>query len=306
MTIWRTLGIARTDDARAIRKAYAAKLKTIDVDADPNAFIALREARDRALARLAGATAATQSVSLEPAFADHHEPPSCVDQPAQPTLQARDEQAERDRQSARFIHLEALLFGEEEPDPEELTAATRAILEHPEMGHVDHAGSVEDWLAAILCDAVPRSDPVLPLTARHFGWENELGTIHQRYALAAAAGRADDLLCLERLRDPSHRWHAAFALLSRPAPPGVRPALEMRLRHKSSIAELLESLRFHNPGVEVEALDRGHVAMWNMELASNPPLPANAPRISWFSWLALVWLALLIVRLWALTIGAQL
>jgi len=47
---WAELGIDPTDDARTIKRAYAGRLKQIDMDADPAAYIALREARDAALA----------------------------------------------------------------------------------------------------------------------------------------------------------------------------------------------------------------------------------------------------------------
>jgi len=46
---WQVLGIASTDDVRAIRRAYAAQLKAIDVDHDVEGYSALRLARDEAL-----------------------------------------------------------------------------------------------------------------------------------------------------------------------------------------------------------------------------------------------------------------
>jgi hypothetical protein len=47
---WRRLGIAATADARAIRSAYAARLKALNVDAERDAFALLRTARNQALA----------------------------------------------------------------------------------------------------------------------------------------------------------------------------------------------------------------------------------------------------------------
>jgi hypothetical protein len=48
--IWDELAIAETGDQGEIRRAYARALRAIDPEADPNAFIALRQARDAALA----------------------------------------------------------------------------------------------------------------------------------------------------------------------------------------------------------------------------------------------------------------
>ena len=48
--MWEVLGIARTTDKVAIRRAYAAKLRSIDSDRDPAAFIQVRQAYEAALA----------------------------------------------------------------------------------------------------------------------------------------------------------------------------------------------------------------------------------------------------------------
>jgi hypothetical protein len=51
--MWETLGIAATGDSAAIRRAYVARLRSIDVERDPAAFIRLREAYENALAAAA-------------------------------------------------------------------------------------------------------------------------------------------------------------------------------------------------------------------------------------------------------------
>src|SRR5882757_5563857 len=48
--MWDELGINPTDDPRAIRRAYAARLKTLDPDRDLQAFTRLRAALEQALA----------------------------------------------------------------------------------------------------------------------------------------------------------------------------------------------------------------------------------------------------------------
>jgi len=63
---WRTLGIAATQDNRAIRSAYATRLKALDVDIERDSFAALREARDMALA-----WASAKQDSSEPDVDEH-------------------------------------------------------------------------------------------------------------------------------------------------------------------------------------------------------------------------------------------
>jgi hypothetical protein len=74
---WDVLGIAPTDDPAAVRRAYAARLKLLDVDRDPAAFIRLRAALDDALAgTFADVLAATTSRASEddqPAVAPEEE-----------------------------------------------------------------------------------------------------------------------------------------------------------------------------------------------------------------------------------------
>ncbi|MEO7247939.1 MAG: hypothetical protein ABIW31_05750, partial [Novosphingobium sp.] len=63
---WKALGIARTSDLGAIRRAYADLLKAADPDSDPAAFALLRDARDIALAN-ARALVAKAVATADPA-----------------------------------------------------------------------------------------------------------------------------------------------------------------------------------------------------------------------------------------------
>lgn len=62
---WGELGIAQGGDAGAIRRAYATRLKAMDLDADPDAYARLRQARDVAL-RQAKRTVAPSEPEPEP------------------------------------------------------------------------------------------------------------------------------------------------------------------------------------------------------------------------------------------------
>jgi hypothetical protein len=278
---WRTLGIERTDDIAAIRRAYARKLKATDVDADPAAFIALRAALERALAGVAwGHDHAAHAL---PELVVAHD-----DWPAVQILAAPGPApADAEDRSGRFNALERLLFPVDgaAPDPDALTAAFSALIDHPEMEQVDRRAEVENMLAGLLFDSIPRSAPILPLAVAHFGWEAERDHVHGQPFYALLAERADDLACLERLRRPEHRWHAAFVRLTEPAAGTI--GLKDRLLHLAPVSNLLQGLRRHYPNVELE-LDREQVALWDKEIGNKAAaLAERADGISWYGWLVL-------------------
>ena len=294
MNAWTTLGLERTGDVVEIRRAYARKLKATDVDADPDAFIALREALNRALG---------EAFAAEQRRIDHADADAAVQTPAEGVWQQpepvdtieENAVAAPDEASLPFIRLDQLLFGQASAEPAELVAAVQAILDHPNMDHVDRRPAVEHWLAQALYDAIPRSDVLTPMIAGHFGWAAELDEIHQRPLIAFMAQRASDLGCIERLRNPGHRWHAAYAKLAEPAP--AQLSLKDQLDLMTPVAQLLNSLRIHDPGVEY-MLDERHVALWDREIVVNPQaLGAQATGISWYGWLVIAWAAIWAVSL---------
>ncbi len=73
--IWDELGIAPTDDRGAVRRAYAARLKTAAPDADPQGFARLRQAYEQALAA-AETTVETASPVQQRAATSAREPPA--------------------------------------------------------------------------------------------------------------------------------------------------------------------------------------------------------------------------------------
>ncbi|MBB3957101.1 hypothetical protein [Novosphingobium sediminicola] len=71
---WNELGLAKGSDAGAIRRAYAARLKAMDPDADPDGYARLRQARDTAL-RLARASGSAPDAVVETISDDAPERP---------------------------------------------------------------------------------------------------------------------------------------------------------------------------------------------------------------------------------------
>ncbi|WP_294321479.1 hypothetical protein [uncultured Sphingomonas sp.] len=265
--IWATLDCDPTGDRSAIRRAYAARLKAMDVDADPDAFEALRDARDAALAR-----AADPAAAVDPLLADVPLPPVVEPEPAPES----DPLAEA--MNAHFHALEALLFPGHDvaPTADELTGIDhhgRALLADPRLEQVDFATGAERWFAETLAASVPRSDPLLEPAAATFGWIER----REDYALSAEAHAIVERIGATRfvalVGDPKHRWHKAWVELTRDD-----DRRRNWLTSPTDIRDMLTTVRTRYPDAE-RRMNPERVAYWDK-------WSGKSPRIRMRVWLA--------------------
>ena len=313
---WKILGVERSADRNAIRKAYAAKLKAIDVEADPAAFIQLRAALEQALAHVAERQWREQAREAHHAPADSGAPAygeaevladkgEWLDAArVPPEAEAAEDEAAwddygdedfyedpqawipplPDEWTQRCRRLDQLLFGldGEMPDSQELEGATREILDHLHETSIDKVAQVELWLAESALAAIPRADTIIHLLIAHFGWEKGEGEFDQPYAFGELVRRWRGWVFVDQLRRESHPLHDAFIELSRP---------EERLGFNrftigNRVEQLLATIRQKCPSAEAE-LAAHRVALWDERL--------NRSVGSRLKWLILVFWALFII-----------
>lgn len=293
---WRTLGIAPTNDTRAIRRAYAARLKTIDVEADPAAFIALREAFDSATQQAAWldetdeerdwdweeeadeeAEEATQSppdVAEAPDEAPAPAPPPPEPDPAAPRAPSPWLAHGPDFYDRHARDLARLLYSAD-PDaravPTRLQAAEmleywRVIRSDPRMDRIDFAGDMERWIAELLDETTPFSDPLVLYVTEQFGWYRDSGTIHQDAAVAGLAVRYRALLFAEDAGKPGDPHHAAWRELTTPA--GAATGAK-----KGQVKALLTLVRTHFPDLERDYFDADRVRLSGCQRQDRTPGP---------------------------------
>ena len=250
---WSVLGIEPTDDKGAIRKAYADKLKSLDIDNEINAYSDLRQARDSALANVGynvpgddeGDVSDDYSYDYDDAddfniefsaadlrdfgfdilgtpsldsFGQGHVPQSS------PDLTAIDGGAPESTLGTADKDLARLLFpaGEHSDDAmewaefEEAKTALATILDHAGQVDIQTEQAIDYWLSDILAEAWPRSAPLVEQASERFGWMSEQGRLSERPALAWLNARLGGMRFHEAVQRPGHPHFPAWKYLSDP------------------------------------------------------------------------------------------
>lgn len=287
---WKLLDLEPTDDTRAIRRAYAGKLKAIDVDRDPQAFIALREAFEQAQneARWRQYDQADQEDEAEDAEADDdgdgdEELPEDWDDAGHAELDFG--AFERDPLAAELAFappapnpwapltaedyddharaLAGLLFGEHAaqwPSPDEteaMLAHWQRIVRDPRMQEMSFYGDAENWFADLIARAVPFSDPLVAPISDYFGWMGSAGEISQSPAIAYVVRRRQSLDFFDAVRSPAHPLNSAWRELTRPAHEKSRRGWA----RGKKVRELIATVRTHYPELEAN-FDSYRVQLW--------------------------------------------
>jgi hypothetical protein len=287
---WAELGIECTSDLLRIRTAYARRLKAIDLDEDPEAFIRLREAAGLAM-HLAAEATREQEEAAEGLAAD--QPGEDMAQPGPATAAAGvaapedsvsgaeaatatqapvPESAEDGASIPEHVELiraiEAILFGADARDrSEELGALTARLLDDPALEQISTADAVENWIARAIARSAPRSDPMLDLVVPHFGWASKTHEWTTSPILDWLVQRQVDADFERRLIEARPEFATALELLRAPEPPTPRSAW----RHAPEVRSFLEYAGAMHP-TSLTVSEAETVRWWEQYLYHGPRL----------------------------------
>lgn len=284
---WSRLGIDPTKDTGAIRKAYADILRATNLDDDIAGYAELRRARDHALWLAAQPDPDEQTAQDEDEgdlyglgsldddddgdwddadyqwddspSAQHPDPVSGTD-PAPELTEAQL------RAQAAWNTMLDVLYPDDEPSEEAVTheqletglAALGVLIARAEEAELLEHDALDNALGELFARTWPRSAPFVEPANEAFHWLGEAGALEERYALRFLNDRLKGMRFHEKVQQPDHPLHKAWAELSRPGRAGFIDRLRVR---RLDIHRLLTGIRERYPELE-SLLDAERVRSW--------------------------------------------
>ena len=259
-SIWQTLGISAGSDERAVRQAYAAKLKLTNPEDDADGFMRLREAYEVALRQ--------SRLSSQPTLATPHETSDPVPLSSLTPVEATEGPTENEASfAADRSALEAALQMEPRPTAEQLTTTLARLLASPLMDQLAFRAGCEQWLAQLIAGHLPAADPLVEPAIAAFGWHSDRRGYAPSRAAAQVLQRARERAFVATIQSPEAPLHRGWQALSR------RPGHDWLMRARAlepglpkKVGALLAVAAGQLPGILGE-LDPKAVAWWRGRLA---------------------------------------
>ncbi|RZJ40256.1 MAG: J domain-containing protein [Brevundimonas sp.] len=294
-SIWKTLGIEPTDDAGAIRRAYAKRLRAVHPEDDPAGFKRLRLAYENAVEQVKSSQVRLLNDDIQPFGADTTSP-----EPAPPfsgdmspfagTLTidqmldqlALDEQREPELERRRQALGSSLRPGYSD---QQRAAALEQIFQSDAMRSPRLFAETELWIAALLRSGSQETEVLVEPSIAFFFWDGGPGRYQSPQGRQALV-RRDAVAIRSAIAAPSHKLHRAYLALR-------RPDENSRLYHflpfgrRRQIAQLLE-MAARNRELE-RMLDPDAVVQWRRKL--------SGPNYGQILFLALAVVPLMIAKL---------
>lgn len=266
---WKVLGIARKSDRATIRRAYAQKLRVTNPEDDPQGFMALRQAYEAALQWVEHDWAAEDEDAEVPRAtvavfaADSLEAGDDPVRPAEPDPEAEARAADHAELRRLTAAFEAALRGPWHGDAAALATKLDAILAAPALIEIAVRDSIENWLADLLADTIPRSDMILMPAIRAFGWEREGKHPHAAWRILR---RIDEWRVIQALRGGDHALSAGWNALTRgQAPDWQRRISALRPGIAGQVRQLFDLAEYQVPGI-AHSFDPQAVTWWRAYL----------------------------------------
>ena len=174
----------------------------------------------------------------------------------------------------------------------EIDRLTTRLFASPHMEELDYRDWIENWVAALISETLPRSDGLLTVASRIFDWGTDADKLYHSNEVRQCVSRNRDLETIRKMRDPNNRWHNIYTMLQRPAPNKIT---WMNKRKWQEVQNFIDDVRAYRPTIEWD-FDPRHVALWD-ELIDTKRNRGNMqsiemPGLKWYHYLFFAFMVL--------------